>query len=374
MMTRAELSEMIALAQRLAAVDEPAVLSTLFSSDGSTYRRLGSMMVSGPATSIAGGVSGGCLEQYIARNGRELIRQQSAAVLSFGADPDGADDGKPVLGCGGSIEVLIERLTPDHLAFLRQLKCASEADAFTTAACVIDNPAGSPMSAHRLWLSDNPDNRGDPRLARLRQRSIAQERSLHGVLDSSRRALVHYIPSMTRLVIFGAGDDARPLCALARSLGWHVTVVDRRGRLATRWRFPEADQVLATDWTAATAAITFTPMTAVALMTHSLDDDTEILPLLAAKPMTYVGSLGPEHRRRWLLEVLENSTDSGAALVSRLRGPIGLDLGDRSATGIAVSIVSEILAELNGRSGLPLSQPGHEASIAQESQAGVPDV
>src|SRR5258705_2727827 len=117
MMTTQELSDMIALAERLAAVDELAVLSTLFSSDGSTYRRLGSMMVSGPASSVAGGVSGGCLEQYIARNGRQLIRQQSAAILRFGAEPDGADDGKPVLGCGGSIEVLVERLTPDHLGF-----------------------------------------------------------------------------------------------------------------------------------------------------------------------------------------------------------------------------------------------------------------
>src|SRR4051812_33396084 len=107
MMTQAELSEMIALAQRLIAAGEPAVLSTLFSSDGSTYRPLGSMMVSGPGSIIAGGVSGGCLEQYIARNGREVVQQTSTAMLSFGADPDGDVDGKPVLGCGGSIEVLV---------------------------------------------------------------------------------------------------------------------------------------------------------------------------------------------------------------------------------------------------------------------------
>src|SRR3954469_19045926 len=128
MMTQIELSDMIALAQRLAAVNEPAVLSTLFSSDGSTYRSLGSMMISGPASTIAGGVSGGCLEQYIARHGRELIQQAPATMLSFGADPDGDPDGKPVLGCGGSIEVLVERLTGDHLAFLQKLKCAAEAD------------------------------------------------------------------------------------------------------------------------------------------------------------------------------------------------------------------------------------------------------
>jgi xanthine/CO dehydrogenase XdhC/CoxF family maturation factor len=33
-----------------------------------------------------------------------------------------------------------------------------------------------------------------------------------------------------------------------------------------------------------------------------------------------------------------------------------LNLGERSRAGIAVSVVSEILAELNGRSGRPLSE------------------
>jgi xanthine/CO dehydrogenase XdhC/CoxF family maturation factor len=179
---------------------------------------------------------------------------------------------------------------------------------------------------------------------------------------------------MTRLVIFGAGDDARPLGALARSLGWHVTIVDRRGRLAIRDRFPQANEVLAKDWEVAIPAITFTPNTAVVLMTHSLDDDMEILPLLAGKSVVYLGSLGPEQRRRWLLEAVENRAETFAALASRLRGPIGLDLGERSATGIAVSIVAEILAEMNGRSGLPLSQPEQHASIAKKSEIEVADV
>jgi xanthine/CO dehydrogenase XdhC/CoxF family maturation factor len=177
---------------------------------------------------------------------------------------------------------------------------------------------------------------------------------------------------MTRLVIFGAGDDVRPLCTLARSLGWHVTIADRRGRLATRSRFPDVDDIISADWATAVDAINFTPQTAVVLMTHSLSDDIDILPLLAAKPMSYVGSLGPEHRRQWLLEGVREISSSFAALASRLRGPIGLDLGDKSAPGIAVSIISELLAEMNGRSALPLSQPMDEAATG-DSELGVVD-
>ena len=96
-MTRAELTHMIELAKRLIAAGEPGVLSTLFSSNGSTYRPLGSMMVSGLPTMLAGGISGGCLEQYVARTARSLTQEQPAAMLSFDADPDHDDGAKPVL-------------------------------------------------------------------------------------------------------------------------------------------------------------------------------------------------------------------------------------------------------------------------------------
>src|SRR5918999_1776826 len=101
---RTELPELIALAQRLLDNNEPGTLATLFSTKGSSYRSLGSMMVGGPAGAVAGGVSGGCLEEYIVRHGREVKRDRGALLLSF--DTGGAgdvEDPKPVLGCGGGV-------------------------------------------------------------------------------------------------------------------------------------------------------------------------------------------------------------------------------------------------------------------------------
>src|SRR5450755_3757373 len=128
-MIRAELLEMITLAERLLATEQPTTLATLFSADGSTYRPLGSMMVGGPSAGfIAGGVSGGCLEEYVARRGRLLSEDRPATMLSFDTDPNNQVDDTPMLGCGGSIDVLIERLTPEHLEFLRSFAAAHEAD------------------------------------------------------------------------------------------------------------------------------------------------------------------------------------------------------------------------------------------------------
>jgi xanthine dehydrogenase accessory factor len=354
-MTRADLAEMISLAERLLAVGEPSALATLFAVHGSSYRPLGSMMLAGPSAALsAGGISGGCLEDYLVRRGRMLGVEHPAVMLSFDVGLDAAGD-MPSLGCGGSIEVLLERSTPQHLVFLRELAAAHEADHASAAVCTIDLADESRLAIERAVLACGElPRRFDRQLEALVGRAMFTESSLQGAIELDRRALVQFVPPLVRLVILGAGNDAQPLSKIARSLGWHVSVADRRARLATANRFPEADQVVAADWWRALDSIALTGKTAVVLMTHSLEDDVEILTALPERPLAYLGVLGPAHRRQWLLERI-GDVQASNWIRQRLRGPIGLDLGDRSPAGIAVSIISEILSELNGRAAAPLS-------------------
>ena len=69
--------------------------------------------------------------------------------------------------------------------------------------------------------------------------------------------------------------------------------------------------------------------------------------------MPYVGLLGPAARREKLM------TDLGAdavALRPRLRAPVGLDIGGRAPESIALSIVAEVHAALEGRAGRPFTE------------------
>src|SRR5258706_8805456 len=169
---------------------------------------------------------------------------------------------------------------------------------------------------------------------------------------------------MTRLLIFGAGDDAMPLCDIGASLGWHVSVVDRRARLATRARFPNARAIVASEWEEAVDAVVCSPRTAAVLMTHSLDDDARVLSLLSRRQLAYVGALGPAHRREWLLEQASAlAVDRDVPAPVKLHGPIGLDLGDRSAARIAIAVVAEILARLNHSDAQPLHDAGEVSRV-----------
>ncbi len=86
-----ELAAMITLANRLVASGVHGTLSTLFAARGSTYRTLGAMMVSLPGMH-AGGISGGCLEEHVARAGARATQDAPAVMLRFSTHPDSDDD------------------------------------------------------------------------------------------------------------------------------------------------------------------------------------------------------------------------------------------------------------------------------------------
>ena len=347
---RQELAAMITLARRVVASGTPGTLSTLFSARGSTYRPLGSMMVSLPGMH-AGGVSGGCLEEYVARAGERATRKTPAAMLRFNTHPD-SDADAPVPGCGGTIDLLVERLTLDHVTLLEELARAHERDDYSQLASVVRRTGGS-LALTREWLARGEGTGGArPGAAAWAARESARSAmSHHAAVDADTDVLGQYVPPLTRLLIFGAGDDALPLCEIGSSLGWQVSVADRRARLATRARFPRAHAVIAADWDEVVDGLAYSPRTAAVLMTHNLADDARVLSLLSGRPLAYIGALGPAHRRQWLLDEAESlgtGLDDGLRLA--LRGPIGLNLGDRSAAGIAVAVTAEILARISGRS------------------------
>ena len=70
------------------------------------------------------------------------------------------------------------------------------------------------------------------------------------------------------LVAVGAGDMSLPLVALARMVGFHTTVVDPRAELATRERFPDADELLVGDASVIVAELPLSASTAVVLTIH----------------------------------------------------------------------------------------------------------
>jgi xanthine/CO dehydrogenase XdhC/CoxF family maturation factor len=168
-------------------------------------------------------------------------------------------------------------------------------------------------------------------------------------------ALHWSIHPWTRLLLLGGGPDAVPVVAAARMLGWEVTVADHRPHYIDSGGFDAADarlQVIPAD----ISAVLNLGYNAIVVMSHHLETDRLYLKQLAAlgpeSMPRYVGILGPAARKQKLLADLDPGS---SAFTSRLRGPVGLDLGADSPETIALSLVSEIQAVLQGRSAEALS-------------------
>jgi xanthine/CO dehydrogenase XdhC/CoxF family maturation factor len=246
------------------------------------------------------------------------------------------------LGCNGIIYLLIQRVSQQTeqtlpLGVLEQVYA-------TRREVVLAHVLGPTGSVGTFALESMS--------ARVREASEGVTGSFVTVLEEGGEVFFETLAPPVRLLIFGAGDDAVPLAQIARHLGWQVCVFDGRAHYARREKFPEAQMVSVRDSAHSLDDLKIDSLTAAVVMTHSYTQDLNFLKSLAAYPLAYLGVLGPRNRSEQLLMDGDIKPDGATAF----RSPAGLDIGADGPEQVALSIVSEIQACLNGRDGGPLRQ------------------
>lgn len=175
------------------------------------------------------------------------------------------------------------------------------------------------------------------------------ERSETRELDGLH-VFIDVVAPAPRLLILGAVDYAAALCRLARASGWRPFVCDPRAAFATQARFPEAEEVVAAWPDEAFARLGIDRATYIAILTHDPKLDDAALRIALRSEAAYVGAMGSRRaqakRRARLLE-----SGVSEAELDRMAAPIGLDLGAVTPEETALSILAEVVAVRNGRSG-----------------------
>ena len=168
------------------------------------------------------------------------------------------------------------------------------------------------------------------------------------------RAFVEVFAPPAQLLVVGAGHVAMPLTSLARTLGYRTIVLDGRPRFATRERFPDVDELRIGIPSELVHEYALTAETALILVAHDYKYDLPVLRHALSSKVGYVGMLGSARRGATILQFLR---DEGVAedVLARVRVPIGLDLGARSAPEIALAILAEVQAVRGGGSCRPMS-------------------
>jgi xanthine/CO dehydrogenase XdhC/CoxF family maturation factor len=239
------------------------------------------------------------------------------------------------LGCQGVVRVFIERLP----------SCPDWAP-----AVVANLSAGRQSKLAVTWRSTDPARLGTRLAAGTAKNQRGTPYGADGVFNET-------IPPPTRIFVFGAGDDARPLVNFAKEIGWSVTVADPRPAFAAAGRFPSAEKVLCAPAEKLVSQANPGPDAVAVVMTHHYIHDVPLLRDLVRRPLAFLGLLGPKKRAKKILDDLEaGGLELTAKMRSSLHAPVGLDIGGETPDEVALSIVAEIQAVLAGRNGRPLRE------------------
>jgi len=334
------LSELARVAETLATGAQhglSGLLATVVRTEGSTYRRLGARLVILADGTRSGAVSAGCLERDIILRADGISAGGIAEVVRYDTrSPDDLVWGFGI-GCGGLVEVLLEPLTQEYVASKAgQLARIADTRRPVVLATVIRASdttsvragAHGVMSDVRATLAglEGPFHAHIQRVARevLRRGRSAAECHVWGgqTIDISYQVVMPRI----RLAVCG-GSDAVPIVSTAKSLNWHVTLIDDR------------------------RAVAASDVDAAVIMSHNFERDVELLASWLQSGARYIGIMGPRHRTEALVAAVRARgipVDQRAR--ERIHSPVGLDIGAETPEEIAVAIVAEVHAVHTGRS------------------------
>jgi xanthine dehydrogenase accessory factor len=296
-------------------------MGTIVRTWGSAPRPVGAIVAIGEdaagLASIAGSVSGGCIEDDLvekvrASHGRGLALQKPER-LKYGISAEEAN--RFGLPCGGTIELVMEPI--DERSRIEELADAVKGGHRVRRTLDLDEGSVTLDDANAF------DRHGEA--LTLTDHTMA---TLHG-------------PSW-RLLIIGAGQMTMYLAQMAQALDYSVIVCDPREEYTAQWHV--AGSTLTTEMPD-DAVIAMKPdaHSAVVALTHDPKlDDLALMEALKGDAF-YVGAIGSkknqDKRRARLLEF-----DVTAEQIDRMHGPVGLKNGARTPPEIAVAILAEMTA------------------------------
>ncbi|MFE6187906.1 XdhC family protein [Streptomyces sp. NPDC056465] len=346
------------------AAGTPFALATVVAVRGSAPRAPGAAMAVTAAGTVAGSVSGGCVESDVYEVATETLTTGETRLMTYGISDEEAFGAG--LTCGGTIEVLIRPcVTAADREQLRELADLVAAGEPVALATVVSGAA--PPGARRLVLGGRTSGSlGDAGL------DAAVTDDARGLLAQGATGTGRYGPHgerrmqdvtvfvqtyapAPRMLVFGAIDHAAATARIGSFLGYRVTVCDARPAFATRERFPTADEVVCAWPHTYLKSTEVDARTVVCVLTHDPKFDVPLLAAVLRTPAAYIGVMGSRRTHDDRIARLRETGVDEAGL-ARLASPVGLDLGARTPEETAVSIAAEIIQHRWGGTGRPLGE------------------
>jgi xanthine dehydrogenase accessory factor len=344
------------LAELNAAIERsvPCAYCAVVETRGSTPQKAGASMLIYSDGRQSGTLGGGCVEAEVKLRALHALQNgDKPEVFTFTLDDTyGWDDG---LICGGRMMILAQPFLAngshrsDARHYFQELLALTDAGVGFTQAVALQATNGVQAGDSYLFVDKGTlvgqiANQPPPD-AMVSQLQTASDRVRVWTKDGV--AFLH-VPARITAFLVGGGHVAHAVAQLAAQVDFNICVLDDREHFASRARFPMASRLLVGDIasTLRELAPTLTASTYALVITRGHRHDEEALYHLAESACGYVGMIGSKRKIKLIYDDLLAQGIRREAL-ERVHAPLGLSIGSKTVSEIAVSIVAELIAHRN---------------------------
>ncbi|MBD1156911.1 XdhC family protein, partial [Pelagibacterales bacterium SAG-MED20] len=277
-----------------------------------------------------GSVSGGCIESFIIEESLEIIKKnQSFKVINFKVSNEKAWN--VGLSCGGEITIYLEKinLKKNILKKIIQNKKNKLEFALLTNLSTGENEIFEENKALKKSFE------------KFTNKINSLFKSKNNGIIKNTNIFVEYYNNPLKIIIVGAVHIAQYLIDFANKLDFEIYIIDPRSYFATKKRFPNARIIK--EWpNQAFKKIQTNSNCALVGLTHDPKIDDIAIKYALKNKFFYIGALGSKETHKKRCNRLKKAGFTPLQIKS-IHGPIGIRLGGKSASEIALSIIAQLV-------------------------------
>ena len=327
---------------RLLKAGETPVLATVAGTSGSTPAGPSAkMLVRAGKTETIGTVGGGCLEAGAIQDARIAMHQNAQRLAEYELNDEDTEGG---LICGGQAKILLEPLESSSIPVFERI-CELQNDGCDSVLVSAVRPGEK--TAKSVFRDNIVEGAHLPEdiaafLKTSAEEIIRSEKPETVDSASGIRYLCEPVTGYPTLFIFGGGHVSFYIAHFAKITGFRIVIIDDREKFANRERFPDADDIIVSDYTSVFGKLRVLASSFIIIVTRGHSFDECVLEQAVKTPAHYIGMIGS---RRKVLLTMQHLRERGIAqeTLDAVFSPLGLDLRAKTPAEIGISTVAELI-------------------------------
>ncbi len=331
---------------------EKVALATLITRVGSAPRAVGAKYLIREDGTSFGSIGGGCVEAEVWQEAQKVMEKGGGRVLHFELTSEQLAEGGLI--CGGNIDIFLEPLQEEFLNIYQEAARIRQKGGSAILATLVSVDGTFPKEKNsKTLMKPSGEKVGsllggaelEKEILREGEGLLKEKKPKVLVLSSKNRRteiLLEPIFSEPTVYIFGAGHVSEQVIPLAKRVHFKVVVIDDREMFANRERFPEADEVIVSEFERCFDQLNIDDSSYIVIVTRGHLYDGFVLEQALKSNARYIGMIGSKKKIRTLYQNLMEKGIAKDAL-DRVYAPIGIDINSETPEEIAVSIVAELI-------------------------------